>query len=72
MYKMLKCRAVALGKAERVNELYAGVITKQLRHREEQNKGTRAVGLTKNNLAGLFKWRKGFSYLTAEILGFSL
>lgn len=39
---MLKYRAVALGRAERENDLYAGVITKQLRHQEEQNKGTRA------------------------------
>lgn len=47
---MLKYRAVALGRAERVNDLYAGVITKPLRHREEQNKGTRAVGLTKRTI----------------------
>lgn len=74
MYKMLKYRAVALGKAERVNELYAGVITKQLRHREEQNKGTRAQSVW---LREQFSWtiqmeKRFFLSDKAEILGFSL
>lgn len=71
---MLKYRAVALGKAERVNELYAGVITKQLRHREEQNKDTRAESVWQREQ---FSWtfqigEKVFVSDTAEILGFSL